>query len=398
MPPKRARVHWLLASLLFESVAWLVLFWTAFCFRSLLLLISRYAVFCFQPCLSLVDLDVPLSCRLTRLHLITPAFVFGERSVLTFGRYLLFASQIFFCSLKQWNNRNLRSVRLRARTLSCLVFCFARFWWRVLLSCRLTRLDLNSIQFSFAFKDGVLRRLHGRVSSFKTSPGRFRRIIAMSKSVVGDVSTRTTPGVALWGGKPRRKYFCSLHLTRWTDHFEPKTSFILAVYRINTSSAVLLKSRRLQGIVWMHSCPFSNRFELYSRVNNLRHRHIYKTHHVSRVYPEPGNVQGACIGCFLPVRWKDIAIPKAEPRSGSKWTAPSVIQDVNQRPSTVHIGFRTPEGQLKVRRLTTCAVVDSCPDWIVETCVLIERRCVFDLSNLRFFRNSGPWDCYSSLL
>ena len=42
---------------------------------------------------------------------------------------------------------------------------------------------------------------------------------------------RTTPGVALWGWKPRRKYFSLPHVTRWTDHLEPKTYFILALYK-----------------------------------------------------------------------------------------------------------------------------------------------------------------------
>ena len=182
---------------------------------------------------------------------------------------------------------------------SRLTYCFARFWWRILLSCRLTRLNLNSVQFSIACKDGVLWRLRGRISSFWTSPGRFRRIIAMSKSGFGDVSTKTTPGVALSRGKPRRKYFSLLNLTRWTDHIQPKTCFILALYRVITSTGVLLKSQRLRGIFWMDSCPFSHQFELCGRVNNLRHRHISKTHRVFPACPEPGNVQGACIGRFL---------------------------------------------------------------------------------------------------
>ena len=132
--------------------------------------------------------------------------------------------------------------------LARLAFCFARFWWRVLLSCRLARLDLNSIQLSIAFQDGVLWSLHGRISSFWTSPGCFRRITDMSKSVAGDVSMRTTPGVALRGGKPRREYFNSLHLTTWPVHAERKTCFILALHRTITSSAVSLTSQRLRGL------------------------------------------------------------------------------------------------------------------------------------------------------
>ena len=37
-----------------------------------------------------------------------------------------------------------------------------------------------------------------------TSPWRFRRIVSMSKSGVGDVWMRATPCVTIWGGKPRR--------------------------------------------------------------------------------------------------------------------------------------------------------------------------------------------------
>ena len=82
---------------------------------------------------------------------------------------------------------------------------------------------------------------------------------------------RTTPGVALREGKPRRKYSSLLHLTRWTDHLEPKRYFTLALYRTITLSAVLLKSQRLRGIfLWRDSCPFSHRFELCSRVNNIQ--------------------------------------------------------------------------------------------------------------------------------
>ena len=42
-------------------------------------------------------------------------------------------------------------------------------------------------------------------------------------------------------------------------------------------------------------------------------------------------------------------------------------------PATTHIGFRIPEGQLKVRRLITSTVVDSCSDYAVETRTLRAR-------------------------
>ena len=214
-------------------------------------------------------------------------FGFGWRSVSCFRPLTLLRPT---CSFVLDHGRTIEIVGLRAECpdFARLIHCFANFWWRVLLSCRLTRPDLNSVQLSIALKDGVLWRLRGRISSFWTSPGRFPCIIAMSKSGVGDVSMRTTPGVALRGGKPRRKYFSSLHLTRWTDHLEPKT-FILALNRMTTSPAVLLnESQRLRGIIWMDYCPLAPVFELCSRVNNLRHRLIFKTHRVSCVYPEPG--------------------------------------------------------------------------------------------------------------
>ena len=78
----------------------------------------------------------------------------------------------------------------------------------------------------------------------------------------------------------------------------------------NVVSSVSCKSQCLQGIFWMDFCLFSHRFELCSRVNNLRNRHISKTHGVSRVFPEPGTAYGACIWCFLPVtRWDIACIP-----------------------------------------------------------------------------------------
>ena len=75
--------------------------------------------------------------------------------------------------------------------------------------------------------------------------------------------------------------------------------FILALYRTIISSAVLPKSQRLRGSFWRDSCPFSHRFELCSRVNNLRYRHISKTHIVSCDCPRLGNVQGEPDSCQL---------------------------------------------------------------------------------------------------
>ena len=127
-----------------------------------------------------------------------------------------------------------------------------------------------------------------------------------------------------------------------------ETSFILALYRTISSSAVLLKSQRLRGIFWRDFCPFSRRFELCSRVNNLRHPHISKTLHVSRDCPELGNVQGepvfdtACqlhdrtlLGCQRQ-SWKVEKVSSAEYR-----------RTLTSCPATTHIGFRVSEGQRK---------------------------------------------------
>ena len=192
---------------------------------------------------------VLLSCRLARLDLNSVSVSFRPAVLL-----------IFHCLRPTYS-----FVFDRGETIGIWVqsdwvhrFCTPRVLSRKILmtcplSCRLARLDLNSVQLSISFKHGVLWRLHGRISSFWTSPGRSRRIIAMPKSGVGDVSMRTTAGVALWRGKPRGKYFSSLHLTRWTDHLEPKKYFILALHRMITSPAVLLKSQRLRGNFRMDS-------------------------------------------------------------------------------------------------------------------------------------------------
>ena len=151
-------------------------------FSSSALLISRSTVFCFQPCLPLRQSRLPLVIEL-RVHCLI---------------------NISFCS------RPPIEIGGRSGWVHLLLMpshCFTSFWWRVLLSCRLTQLNFNSAQWSICFKDGIPWRLRSRISSFWTSPGRFRRILGMSKSGVGDVSMKTPPGVALLGGKPRRIYF-----------------------------------------------------------------------------------------------------------------------------------------------------------------------------------------------
>ena len=46
---------------------------------------------------------------------------------------------------------------------------------------------------------------------------------------------------------------------------------------------------------------------------------------------------------------------------------------LSRGPGTTRIGFRASEGQLKVRRLLASALVDSCLNYIVESCILRAR-------------------------
>ena len=205
-----------------------------------------------------------------------------------------------------------------------------------LLSCRLTRLDLNSVQLSIPFQNGVLWKLHGRISSFWMCSDRFRRIVDLSKSNVGDVSMLVTPGVALQGRKPRRKYFSSLHLTRWTDHAEPRTCLILVLYRMKASSAVLLTSQRLRGIFRRDSCPFCHPFELCSRVNSLRHRHIFKIHRVSCVFrlSGPASVfKEPVLDASCQLHDRTLLGSQRQSRKVGESEQCAVSYDVNQRPS-----------------------------------------------------------------
>ena len=227
--------------------------------------------------------------------------------------------------------------------------------------------DLNSIKLSICFKDGDLWRIHGRISFFWTSPGCFRRILATSDSGVGDLWTRTTPGVALRGRKPRREYFGLLHLTRWTDHVEAKTYFILALYWIVASSAVLVKSQCLRGIVWMDSCRYSHRFQLHSRVNSLRHRHISKTHRVSRVSPENlGMSKDRLLDASFQLH--DRALLWCMKDRAGKWEEVNSAyyhRTLNRGSATTCIGFRASEGQRKVRSLIASAVVECCLNYVL---------------------------------
>ena len=235
--------------LLFTTLLAFVSIWTCLVFTSSALFVSgRRSVRLSAPiwhavhCFARFWWRVLLSCRLTRLYLISISFCFGM------------AVLVIFRTGSHWLRPTYSFVLHRGRTIEILVeSCWVLrlhtacpLFRKVLMTysivLQITSADLNTVQFSICFKDGVSWRLHGRLSSFWTSPGPFRRIVAMSKPGVGDVSLRMTPGMALWGGKQRRKYFSSLHLTRWTDHFEPETCFILALYRNITSSAVLLKS------------------------------------------------------------------------------------------------------------------------------------------------------------
>ena len=216
----------------------------------------------------------------------------------------------------------------------------------------------------------------------------FGRIVVMSKTGVGDVSTRTTPGVALRGEKPSRKYFSSLYLTTWPDNAEPKTSFILALYRIIPSSAELLKSQRLWRHFWRDFLLFSDCFEVCSRVNNLRHRHISKTHRVSCVCPGAANVQGVCY--WMPLASYTIGHPKNRAGKWEKVTSAECRRMLTRGPATTRIGFRASEGQPKVRGLIASALFESCLNYIVESCILRPWRYNFERGMLWYFLQLWP--------
>ena len=156
-----------------------------------------------------------------------------------------------------------------------------------------------------------------------TSPWRFRRIVSMSKSGVGDVWMRATPCVTIWGGKPRRN---TSPRCIWRDELpvlsRKHTSSRLSTERhlVSSVTQVVASTRDfLEG-----SLSLYHRFELYRRVNNLRHRHMLysKIHRVSCVCSGPGNGPGACVVCFLTGKGQNIAwSPKVEPESGRKLTA-----------------------------------------------------------------------------
>ena len=139
----------------------------------------------------------------------------------------------------------------------------------------------------------------------------------------------------------------------------------------------------------MDFCPFSHRFELCSRVNNLRHGHIYKTHRVTRVCPEPGNFQGTRIGCFLSVHTIGHDLdPKDRVGKWEKVNSAQYHRTLTRGPATSCIGFRASEGQPKVRRLIASAVVDIRLNTFVESCIL-RAGCMSS--------NSLPCDIFATL-
>ena len=256
----------------------------------------------------------------------------------------------------------------RSRTL---FYCSARFWSRVVLSCRLTRLDLHSVQSSNSFKDGVLRRLHCRISSFWTCPGRFRRIVSMCWSGVGDVSMTTMPGVSLWGGKPRRKYFSSLYLTRWTDHLEPKTFFypgsLLIYHVVSCVTQVAASTRDLFGWIRVPLVTSSNcvaAWPILDVVTYPRHIAFLASFRNLEMSKEPA------LDAFCQLHDRTFLGSQRQSREVGESEQREVPQDVIRGPATTCVLFRASEGQFKVRRLFAITVVDSCSNNIVEYCIL----------------------------
>ena len=275
-------------------------------------------------------------------------------------------------------------------------YCSTRFWWRVLLSCRLARLDLNTIQLSISSKIEFCEGFTGRISSFWTFPGRFRRIVAISKSGVGDVWMRKTPGVALWGEKPRRKYYGSLHFTRWTAHFEANTYFVLALYgtpsRQQCYSSRNVNEGDLGGIPVASWPPvWTGQRKQSSILSNMKG--TSRLLRPSRTSECPRSLYCMLLASYTIGRCVDL---KGRPEKGDEVNSAKNSRTLARGPATTHIGFRSPEGELEVRRLITSALVDSCSVYIVETCVLIERWYVFDW--IEIFWQVWPRYCYLSIL
>ena len=57
--------------------------------------------------------------------------------------------------------------------------------------------------------------------------------------------------------------------------------------------------------------------------------------------------------------------PKGRAENWKKVNSAEYRRTLTRGPATTDIGLRSPEGQLKVRRLLTSAVVNSCLDYIV---------------------------------
>ena len=149
-----------------------------------------------------------------------------------------------------------------------------------------------------------------------TSPWRFRRIVSMSKSGVGDIWMITTTCVAFTRRKTAEKI---LQLTAFDKmNWPPRAEDTLYPgslqnYYVAISVTQVAASTRdfLDGFLPLQP-PVCN---VQPRKQSSTSSHIQDTSLLSRVCAKSGNVQGACIGCFLPLTRQDISwIPKREGR------------------------------------------------------------------------------------
>ena len=140
----------------------------------------------------------------------------------------------------------------------------------------------------------------------------------------------------------------------------------------NHVASSLLRSQRLRGIFWIDSCSFSRRFELCNRVKIFDivtyPRHITSLASVQSLGMSKRSLHWMLLASCTIGHCLD---PNERARSGRKWTARTII---GREPETICVGFRTLEGQPKVRRIIASAVVDSCLNYIVETCILRARH------------------------
>ena len=202
---------------------------------------------------------------------------------------------------------------------------------------------------------------------------------------------RTTPSFVLCGGKPRRKYiFCCIwqhelntpsrrHALSWLSTELQQCHSSRSVYEgifggIPDPLATGLKCVRLRK-----QPSTSSYIQDISRLSRL-----------SRTWESPRSLYWMLLASYTIGHCLD---PEDGVGKWDKVNSAECHRTLTRGPATTRSGFRASEGQLKVRRLVTSAVVDSCLNYIVESRIL-KARYVFELVILWYFCDSDPRFCY----